>query len=262
MIGLALALAHGQLDEQIQLMTRRIQDAPDHARHRLRRGELWRLQGECHPAESAKAWDLAEEDFRKALELDPGLRDVHLAWGRARLAAGRPADALAPLERFLAEDPDHAEARLYLARALEGAGRRAEALTAYDRSIATSSRPAPDVYLERAALWVARGCRADALRGLEEGIERLGPLVALELRALELEAPEAALVRVERWLKRPGRKEEWHLRRAEILARLGRGEDARASAGEALAALEALPPSRREVPAARELERRAREVLR
>jgi tetratricopeptide (TPR) repeat protein len=262
-IGLLLLAAHGQLEEQIELMNRRILEAPDVARHRLRRGELLRLHGETHAAaEASRAWELAEADFAKGLELDPGLRAIHVALGRLRLAAGRPAAALAPLERFLEDEPDHAEARLYLARALAGVGRREEAAAAYARSLERTSAPAPDVYLERADLLETAGRREDALRGLEEGLDRLGPVVTLDLKALEIEAAlgrhEAALARVDRWLARPGRREEWQVRRAEILARLGRNAEARASADAALASLAALPPGRREVPAARALEGRAR----
>ena len=243
-------------------MNRRILEAPDHARHRLRRGELLRLHGENHPDEAARFWARAEEDFAKGLALEPGLRAIHLALGRLRLAAGRPADALAPLERFLRDEPDHGEARLYLARALAGAGRREDAATAYARADVA----APDVYLERAELLVAMGRRDDALRVLEDGLERLGALVVLDLKALEIETAlgrqEAALARVDRRLAGPGRLEEWHLRRAEILARLGRTSEARSSADAALACLRALPPARRDAPALRELERRALEMSR
>lgn len=268
MSALLALLAHGELVEQIRMMDRRIEEAPAHARHRLRRGELWRLHGETHLADAAlaaEAWTRAEEDFAKALELDPGLREVQLARARARLAAARPAEALRALDDFLPGAPEHALARLYEARALAALGRREDAVAAYDRSILRDPAPTPDAYLERAALQEALGRREDAVRGLDEGLARLGPLAVLDLRALALEAPlgahAASLARVERWLARPGRKEAWLLRRAEILARLGRGADARSSAGEALAALRSLPASRRDAEAVREMERRARALL-
>ena len=267
-LGAALALAHGQLDEQIELCTRLIQASPANPRHRLRRGELYRLHGENHTADAAAAardWASAEEDFARALELDPGLRATHLARGRMRLAAGRPADALESLDRFLEGDPDHAEGSMYRARALAGLGRGEDAVRSYSRSIEKASAPAPDIYLERADLLRRLGRGDEALRGLDEGIARLGPAAALDLRALdietELERWDDALRRVERRLRAPGRAEEWQLRRAELLRRLGRGDEAAAACRAALASLEALPASRRDTPATADLERRLRALL-
>jgi tetratricopeptide (TPR) repeat protein len=182
-----------------------------------------------------------------------------------RLAAGRPADALGSLDRFLEGEPDHAEASLYRARALAALGRREEAARAYTRSIEKASTPAPDTYLERAELFRTLGRGDDALRGLDEGLARLGPAAALDLRALEIETElerwDDALRRVERRLRSPGRAEEWQLRRAELLRRLGRGDEAEAACRAALASIAALPPSRRDTPATADLERRLRALL-
>jgi tetratricopeptide (TPR) repeat protein len=253
-----LALAHGALDEQIELLNRRLAEAPDHARNRLRRGEMLRLRGEEH--RDPRDWNLAEADFARALEIDPGLRDVLLARARLRLAAGRPAGALPDLDRYLEGEPGHAGALLWKARTLTALGRRDEAVAAYTRSLEAPTPPAPETFLERAELLEALGRRDDAVRSLDEGQARLGPLPALDARALDLEIAagrlEAALARVDRRLAQAGRGDEGQLRRAELLARLGRTADARAACEKALSALASLPASRRGAPATQDVERR------
>jgi tetratricopeptide (TPR) repeat protein len=261
---LLLAALHGDVEEQIASLGRLIEASPENARHRLRRGELWRLHGETHAVEpeASTSFARAEEDFTKALEL--GLSEARLSRARVRLAAKRPAAALEDVEAFLVAAPGHARARAYEARALAALGKGEAAVEAYAKALRLDAAPPPDLYLERAAAQEALGRRDDAIRGLDEGAARLGPLPALELRALELELAgglnEAALARADRGLERPGRKDAWRLRRAEILAKLGRAEEARAAAAQTLAEIDALPAGRRETADARELRRRASEL--
>lgn len=85
--------------------------------------------------------------------------------GRLRLWAGRPEEAVAPLERAVALRPEAADARLDLARALEGAGRSEEALSAFREAVAL----APDSHHARWGLaqTLARaGRREDAAEEL------------------------------------------------------------------------------------------------
>lgn len=90
-----------------------------------------------------------------------------------------------------------------------------------------------------------------------EGIRQLGPLVLLELPALELDVQlkryDAALQRVDVLAAHSPRQEEWLRRRGEILELAGRPAEARAAWAAAWAALETLPPHRRQVPAAEQL---------
>jgi len=57
------------------------------------------------------------------------------------------------------------------------------------------------------------------------------------------------------------RKETWLERRAEILLQAGRPKEATEAYQAALKALDSLPPSRRQVPAMIELEKRVRAAL-
>jgi tetratricopeptide (TPR) repeat protein len=254
----ASVAAHGDLHEQIAAIARRIDESPSRADLYVRRGQLHRVHGE---------WEAALADYDRAARLDPDLSVIDFVRGVALLDAGRPADARAALDRFLARRPDHVEAHATRARAWLGLGQPLAAAHDFSRAIALRPQPRPEYYIERArALAAAGDIHVDeALRGLDEGIERLGPLVTLQLYAVDLELvrarPAAALARLERMLERFGSNPTWLVRRAEILERAGRPGEARAAYASSLAALEGLAPSRRASKAVDELTARVRVAL-
>ena len=96
-------LAHPGIDEQIADVTARIAEDPKDAGLYLKRGELHRIHLD---------WAAAEADYLRARGLDPGLDAVDLGLGTLRLDAGKPAEALEALDRFLEQRPDHVPERL------------------------------------------------------------------------------------------------------------------------------------------------------
>ncbi len=254
----ASVAAHGDLHEQIAAITRRIDEAPSRAELYVRRGQLHRVHGE---------WEAALADYDRAARLDPDLLVIDFVRAVALLDAGRPADACAVLDRFLARQPDHAEAHATRARARLGLGHHLAAGQDFSRAIALLPQPRPEYYIERARALAAAGDThlAEALRGLDEGIDRLGPLATLQLYAVDLELararPAAALGRLDRMLERFGSNPTWLVQRAEILERAGRPGEARAAYASSLAALEGLAPSRRASRAVDELTARVRIAL-
>jgi tetratricopeptide (TPR) repeat protein len=178
------------------------------------------------------------------------------------------AEAKATLDRFLAREPAHVEALATRAQALDALGRHREAAEDLTRAIAAvpaSARPKPSSYLDRARALERTGRLDEAVRGLDEGLVRLGQPVTLELYAIELELArdrfDAALTRLDRIAAASDRKESWLVRRAEILERAGRGEAARQAYSDALAAIHALPAGRRSNRAVRRLEESATAAL-
>lgn len=252
------AAGHGDISHQIAALTRRIAREPANAGLHLARGELFRAL-EDH--------DAALRDYASAARLDPGMAAVDLCRGRLLLEAGRPEEARRFLERFLRRMPDHVEGRVTLARALVRLGHVRLAAESFTRAIAKAPRPRPEYFLERARALAAEGDEhlESALRGLDEGIVALGPLLVLQLPAIEIELSrnriDAALARLDTILLQAERKERWLTRRGEILERVGRCEEAREAYASALAALESLPPSRRGARAMRELEARLRAAI-
>lgn len=250
------ARAHEGVDEQIAEVSRRIAREP-------RNAELYLLRGELHRVH--RDWAKALADYGRAERLDPRLAAVDFARGRALCEAGRFAEASRALDRFLAREPAHADALVTRARARVALGRNEAAAEDYTRAIAALERPEPDYYIERARALSALGRAEAALRGLDEGIAALGPLVTLELLAVDLELEagrtEAALSRLDRLASRSARKESWLARRGEVLERAGRAREAREAYAAALAAVEALPEHARRARATAALAARLRAAL-
>ncbi len=248
--------AHGGAEQQIAALSARLEKAPRDAGLHLRRGELHRTAGHRQAA-------LA--DFARAEALDPNLPGVHLARGLLFLAEDQPDAAQQALDRFLAHRPDHVEGLVARARAWMRLGEPRAAADDYSRALA--GRPDPGVYVERgrAALGPGGPGPEAALKGLDEGIARLGPLVALEIPAIDLEVQlgryDAALTRLDRIAAQSARQDRWLVRRGEILARAGREAESRAALARALAAIEGLPAHRRAAPATLALEAQVRAAL-
>ena len=251
----ALALAHGAFDARVAALSARIEEQPSADRY-LERSVLYRGHGDLAAA-------LA--DLERAERLDPTRTDLGLHRGRLALDAGRPEQAVAPLQDLLAEAPDHPEANLALARGLAELGRSRDAAAHYTRAIEAAPVGIPSHYLERADVLLAAGEPQVALNGLDEGLSRLGPVVALASRAIEIELARgrvnAALVRLDRLASHASRQETWLARRAEILEGSGRRAEARAAYAGALAEIERLPAHRRATPAMAQLESRARDAV-
>jgi tetratricopeptide (TPR) repeat protein len=255
------AAAHGPIDEQIAALTSRIREDPRNATLYLARGELHRHHRE---------WDAALADFDRSAQLAPTLAEVDLARGRTLLDADRPGPAKVALDRFLGKHPEHVEALLARARVLVVMDQNRAAVDDYTRAIALEAqrgRNIPDHYLERARACAAQGAEfiAEAVRGLDEGIAALGPIVTLELYAIELELTgksyDAALARLEIIRAQSRREERWLVRRGEILEHAGHPAEARLAYAQALATIESLPERHRKTRATTQLEAQIRAAL-
>lgn len=202
-----VVVAHTDPELQIAEMTRRLQREPRNAALYLQRGGLHR---------GLRRWDLALADYDRAAVLQPALVVVDLARGRTLLEAGRVEQAKTALDRFLARRPGHPEGLLLRARVLVRLGHPHSALQDYDSALARHPAPRPEYYLERSKLQAP----AAALRGLDQGIARLGPIVTLELAAIDLDLAlknyDSAVSRVDRIAAQAARKDYWLARRAQI----------------------------------------------
>ena len=251
----SFAYAHEGLHEQIAAITAKIKRDPKNASLYLQRGELHRLH---------RDWSRAATDYNRAARLQPGLTIVDLARGKMLFESGRLQRSKLVLDRFLSQQPNHFEGLTTRARVLAKLGSTADAIKDFTGAIAQS--PEPELYLERAETTIRDGKRLDeALSGLDEGIKQLGPIVTLQLPAIELELRrqnyEGALSRLDLIAAQSERKETWLVRRGEILRLAGRDEEARAAFNAALVAIESLPPWRRQSKAVTALQVRARSAL-
>lgn len=263
-IGAVLVLAplsshaHGDVHGQILEITQRIEKNSTNTDLYLSRAELHRIHQD---------WDAAQADYDWALQLNPKLDVIDFARGRMYLEADWPLSAKIALDRFLARHADHIEALVTRARALTKLGKRVEAAKDYTRAIKLSPEGRPELFIERAQSLAGEGTphAKEALDGLDEGIKRLGPLVTLQLCAIDIELREknydAALARLETVAAKSPRKETWLARKGEILVQADRTNEARTAFKAALEAMDTLPPGRRNVPAMIDLEKHLRTEL-
>ena len=247
--------AHEGLHEQIVAVTAKIKRDPKNASLYLQRGELHRHHRE---------WSLAAADYDRAVRLQPSLIVVDLARGKMLFESRRFQQARFVLDRFLRHQPESIEGWVTRARVHAAIGTRVEATRDFTQAIALTATPDPELYLERAHV-LANDNLEEALRGLDEGIKRVGPVVTLHLAAIDLELRrkhfDGALSRLDIIIAQSERKETWLVRRGEILRSAGRIEEARATFKSALVAIEGLPPGRRHTRAITALELRARSGL-
>ena len=233
-------IAHPDIKIRIAAVTKQIEARPDDAELYLRRGSLHR---EHHD------WEKALADFARAAELAPNFADVHLARGRMWFDAGKFTEARGELDRFLSLRPGHALGLIARARVLAAIGDAAAAGEDFERGIRAADRPGPQLFLDRARAFAAAGEFERALAGLDEAVTRMGPILAIESYAIELEETrrryDEALSRLDRMRDRLPKERFLH-RRGGLLERAGRHDEARACYREALAHLHTLPPRRRD----------------
>lgn len=247
--------AHGDIHVQIERINPKIERAPS-AELYVKRGDLYRLD------ENYKA---ALADFQRAEDLDPNLYSVYLGRGRVLFEAGRHGEALPALNHLLDIKPDHPDGRILRARTHAALGDNPSALRDYDHVVGTVPSPSPDCFLERSTVLVKLQRSQDAVRGLDEGISRLGNLQSLQLAALEIQIAQkqydAALIRIDQTMEPLQRKEQWLTRRGEILQTTGRNDEAKAAYTAAMASITALPQIPRNAKPTRELELRLQTLL-
>lgn len=255
-VAAKVVVAHEGLYEQLAQVTQQIRKEPRNPDLYVKRGELHRL---------LRQWDNALADYDRALQFNPKWAEADYYRGRMRLEARQPRQAKQALDRLLRSKPQNAEAWLLRGRAFEQMNKHREAAADFSRAIELTPRPKPDVYLERAKAQIAAGHLDEALRGLDDGVAKLGLLVTLYLQAIEIETSlkrwDAALARLERVSTQFPRKESWLARRGELLLEAGRKAEAHKAFGEALRAVEALPPRLRQTRAMQDLEKQIRSRL-
>lgn len=232
--------AHPEIEAGLARLNAAIAAQPADPTLYLQRGELYAKHED---------WTHAEANYLRAAELAPDLPRLAQARGALELAAGRPAAARAQLDAALTLDARDATALVLRARARRTLGETNAALHDLDAALALLAAPPPELLLERAALLPP----AEAIRSLDDGIARLGPVVTLHLRALALEESlgriDDAAARLAGLAAGSERPEEWHRRRGDLLARAGRAREAQAAYSSALAAIAALPEWLRLSPA-------------
>jgi predicted Zn-dependent protease len=255
-VQLSSAGAHPSLDEGIARLTLQLASQPVNAALFVQRAELYRQH---------EQFDAALADLAKAEQRQPGSTVVMLARAQVFSDVGQTTNALAAVQQFIAVATNNASAFVLRARCRLKLNEVGAAVADYNRALKITSTPEPDLWLERARAQAALGQFAGAVRGLDEGMARIGEVPTLQLAAIEYERQgaefDAALARVDKLAAQHPGTESWLVLRGEILAQAGRLAEAREAFQQALTEIENYPPSRRGLEQTIQLQTHARAGL-
>jgi tetratricopeptide (TPR) repeat protein len=247
---------HGGYHERIDYLTAQIDSNPSDP---LLYFELANLHGQHGDLQ------LSLQDLDRVDALAPAKFLTDLLRGDALLVAGEVPKAKEALARQLVSHPECARAWLLRARAEERMGEETVSLADYREAFKRITSPDPDLVQEVASALATHGCEKEAAQVLATGIEKLGKIPSLVLRALDLEIAtknfDAALHRVAESQREAPRPEPWMARRASLLAKAGRPEESRAAWNELARHLDSLPDQERTSYAMTRIAEEARHAL-
>lgn len=252
-IGAQIAVAHPEIEWQLEAVDRDINAAPDDPALYVRRGDLKRL---------LRDWEGAEADFARAEQLGAGEIRDELPLHRARLFidTGHFRRGLFELDGFIARHPDHIDARRLRAITLAQAGETDAAIADYSHLLQTHAANSPELWVERARLLQGTGHTEAAVAGIDEAIGIFGPLVTLVEFAIEARIDDrnyaAALDEMDRLPPALRAAPHWQWRRGEVLRAFGKSDAANQAYEEAVAAILKLPVQRQNTAAMQELRAR------
>lgn len=218
------ALAHGNYHERIDYLTGEIKKHPSDPVLHFELGNLHGQHGDL---------ELALLDLERVDALAPGKFQTDFLRGQALLVAGEFARAKEALDRQIVSHPEIARAWLLRAQVEQKLGHDQASLADYREALKRTPSPEPDLIQEVADALATHGRPDEAAQVLAVGMEKLGKIPSLVLRAIDLDIAtknfDAALRRIEEARQSAPRPEPWMARRAAALAQAGRVEESRAA---------------------------------
>ena len=214
-------------------------------------------------------WQEAMSDFDRAAELDLKNLDYDLDRAQLSFEAGEFLRALDFINLYLLRHDSSNEAMLIRARSYRALGQYQQSVESYRLALVElsdfGSSPMPEWYIEFADTWLLTGEKQNALQVLQQGINQLGVLGVFQLKAAELEVDlefyDSALARIDQLLAQAQRKDLWLTRRADILSKAGREEEAQRTYEQAYIALQGLPPRLQNLQVSIELANRLQQLI-
>lgn len=215
------AFAHQDTHHQLENIQTMLQSSPDNASLHFRLAELQAFHQE---------YDLAYASFDKALELDPAMVKVYLAKSEYLLIQGKAKEALAEINKFAQHNPMSDQTYRFRAQAYAALNEYDRAISEYRKFCGVVLRPSAEIYLEMANLRLQQGHEAQAIAELNSGMNRLGPLVVLREKIIEIliaaKSYDSAIRQLNVLLSTSTRKEILLFRIGEVMRKAGRQSEA------------------------------------
>ncbi len=249
-------LGHEGLHELIDAQKKKVEKAPSDPALCFELASLYSSHGELA---------LALKNLDRVDALAPGKFQTDLVRSEAFLVVGDFKKAKDALDRQIASHPENPKGWLLRARAERHFGQDKTSLADFREALKRTPSPEPDLIQEVADALATRGFAGEAAQVLATGIQRLGHIPSLVLRAIDLEITtknfDAALRLVAEMQKDAPRPEPWMARRATILAQAGRTDESRAAWKALSDHLASLPASERTSHAMTQFADEARQAL-
>ncbi|MFT5241992.1 MAG: tetratricopeptide (TPR) repeat protein [Kiritimatiellia bacterium] len=249
-------MAHGPLHERLAHANQKIENDPTNATHYTARAEL----SFEHADFAATLRDL---DQAKALG-DAGDKETLLR-ARTLSAQGKHDDAIALATTCITDAASPQYALAARSDIYQAVGKLTQAAADLEAAIDASEKPSVDLFLRCAVLQEQSGDGKAARHGLERARVARPQSRVLQVALCELTIRqgdhEDALHLLDNLIAHSPRGERWLVRKAEVLAAMGRRREAAQAARETLTLIDALPPRHRETPVMNTLRQRSQELI-
>lgn len=160
-----LAASRGNLTQAIQLYSRLLKQQPEHFAAYVNRGILWETLPVKDIKERTKNRAYAEEDYLKALDINPNSAETYNNLGALYIDVGRFSDAAYYLTEAIARKPNYFTALMNRAIAYYRMGRTTAALTDFNRAFQLRKKE-PLLLLNRALAYYDMGMYESAVEDL------------------------------------------------------------------------------------------------
>lgn len=225
LMPLSALMAHGDLHEAITRVSKLIEKDPQDVFLYFERGMLYQEHEEL---------EAALADYQRVLSMEPDFNSCLLQMAQINLLRNRPSHALRQIDEYLQREPANPFAYKTRASIRRRLGEHhlvvADLRTMIALKKENAIRPEDYFQLSEAILRADLKNYPGAITALEEGIDRLGPVISLQSRLVDLEVLggryDDALARIDRIIAALPVKKNWLQKKAEILTLAGRPEEA------------------------------------
>ena len=230
--------AHGDLSEQIERISKRLEKDPDNAKLYLRRGQLHAQH---------KDFDASKKDYVQARKLDSSLTVTDLLLAQLFSKFDRPDSALIFANSYLQHEPGHPKALITRAGIYQQLRQPDRCQKDLESAIANLKDPNPSHYISitEAVLLADTSNVSEALGWLRKGEERYGFDIVLKSKEVDLYMMngdyEHAVSAIDQIIERFPRKEKWLFQKALVFEKAGNADSAKTHYEATLTAIEKLP---------------------
>ena len=215
---------HGDLDIQIELISKRIQEEPRNAKLHLKRGQLYVQH---------KEFNKGEQDYNIARKLDKNLLITDLLMAQLFSESNKAKVAMTYINIYLKNHPLHPTGLISRAKIYQQLGQSDLCQKDLESAIAEIKDPTPTHYISIAEAVLRNDTSnvEEALSWLKKGGKKFSFDIVLKSKELDLyilnKQYENALAVIDQIMERFPRKEKWLFQKAMVYETTGNIEQAK-----------------------------------